>query len=272
MGKRAASRKASTFQNMNMDINIQKTLLITLVALLIVAAAGLGIYFWPKTAGKDQSNKSIQSRELTSREAIVKEYNKSNYKIVIPNAENYLKSNEKDLKMREILASSYLLTGNEKKSLAEYQQILESKPGDAETLYKIGVLLQRMGKQSEALSYLSRAVRAAPNVILFHAELARASANSNYYPNAIEEWKSVLNLLPPADKARATVLAEIANLYILQNDIVQAKGIIATGLSLDPDNETLRALDAKTGGPAQTAPAQPGQTAPGLPGVWSGEN
>lgn len=264
MGKRAASRKASTFQNINMDINLQKTLLITLAVLLVAIAIGLGLYFWPKTVGQDQADKNIQKPEITSKKAIIEEYNKSNYKNVIPGAENYLKSNKDDLKMREILASSYLLTGNSKKSLAEYQLILESKPSDAETLYKIGILQQRMGKQSEALSYLSRAVRAAPNVILFHAELARVSANSNYYPNAVEEWKSVLNLLPPADKARATVLAEIANLYILQDDLIQAKGIIATGLALDPSNETLRALEAKTGGPAQATP--------GLPGVWSGEN
>jgi hypothetical protein len=114
-------------------------------------------------------------------------------------------------------------------------------------------------------------------VILFHSELARADTRSKYYSNAIDEWKKVLNLLPPADKLRSSVLAEVANVFILQNDFVQAKGVIATGLSIDPNNEALKALESRTGGQIQglsssTAPTSSASSTSSNTGVGPGGN
>jgi len=250
LGRHAADRKQSTVRTM--DIRVSKYIWISLAVALTVCTVGLGIYLWPKGAPTDNGAQTqVAEKNDLSRKQIIDTYNKGDYKAVIPSLESFLAANKNDAQMREILASSYLLSGDNKRAGDEYQLLLKTKPNDAELLYKVGILLERTGRQNEAITYLNRAAQAAPNVILFHSEVARADTRAKYYDNAIDEWKKVLNLLPPADKLRSSVLAELANIYILQNDFVQAKGIIATGLSIDPNNETLKALESRTGGQIQ---------------------
>lgn len=239
-----------------MDIKTKKMLLISVAAFAAVLVIVLAVILWPKASGGNNTQKQAATVDITKPNDIVDAYNKGNYKGVIPGLERYMGTNKDDLKMRELLASSYFLTGDNKKALNEYREILKAKNEDPETLYKIGIVLEQTGRDKEGIEYLSRAVHASPNTLLFHTELARASVKGKYYANAIEEWKNVLKLLPASDKARANVLAEIANIYIVQNDYTQAKGIIATGLAIDPDNQTLKALEAKTGGQIQSSPAK----------------
>jgi len=265
LGRHAASsQKHSKFQSIG--ANMGKALWISLAVVFIILAIGFTIKVWPKGApveNKDSNNAS-QAVKVDKKE-IIEAYGKGDFKAVIPSLEKYLSRNPDDQEMREILASSYLLTGDKKHAFKEYEAILEAKPNDPETLYKIGIVLQHMDRTNEAITYLVRATQAAPNVILFRSELARANTKAKYYAEAIEEWKIVLNLLPAADKARASIFAEIANVYILQNEFLQAKEAIANGLALDPTNEALKTLEAKIGGQIQPAP-------PPGPGVGTGEN
>ncbi|WP_461373956.1 tetratricopeptide repeat protein [Candidatus Aquicultor sp.] len=250
LGRHAADRKQGTVKDM--DIRVSRYTWISLAVVLAICTIGLGIYLWPKGAPTDNGAQTqVTEKNDLDRKQIIDTYNKGDYKAVIPSLESFLAANKNDAQMREMLASSYLLSGDNKRASDEYQLLLKTKPNDAELLYKTGILLERMGRQNEAITYLNRAAQTAPNVILFHSEVARADTRAKYYDNAIDEWKKVLGLLPPADKLRSSVLAELANIYILQNDFVQAKGIIATGLSIDPNNETLKALESRTGGQIQ---------------------
>lgn len=245
--------------NIAEDNNLIKYLLIGIAVAVVVFAIGVGIFFWAKAPGSDIKPQTELSKEDKITEAqLIESYNKGDYAAVIPRMEEFVAENKGDLKVRDMLASAYLLTGNDKQALDEYQEILKIKPGDAEMLYKMGILLERTSRRNEAIAALSQAVQSAPNVSLFHAELARLNTKAKYYTEAIDQWKAVLNLLPAEEKSRADVFAEMANIYILQNDYVQARGIIVTGLGLDPDNDALKALKAKADD--QESSAQPGVT------------
>lgn len=276
LGRHAADRKQSAVKLP--DINVDyKYIWISLAVVLTLCIIGLGIYLWPKGKAVDTGAQTqvVEKNDL-NRKQIIDTYNKGDYKAVIPSLESFLAVNKNDATMREMLASSYLLLGDNKRASDEYEVLLKAKPDDAELLYKMGIVLERTNRHNEAVTYLNRAAQAAPNVILFHSELARADARGKYYDNAIDEWKKVLNLLPPADRLRSNVLAELANIYILQNDFAQAKGIIATGLSIDPNNEALKALESRTGDQAQGLPSSPSaasnSTGINTTGISSAEN
>lgn len=264
MGRRATSdRKRGIIQSIGASIS--KALWVALAIIFIIAAIGFVTQVWPKGTGavkKPVQNKASQSVKDSKKE-ITEAYSKGDFKTVVPKLEKYISDNPNDQEMREILAASYLLIGDNKRSLEEHQIILKAKPNDPETLYRIGVVLQHMDRTNEAITYLSRAAQAAPNIILFHSELARANSKAKYYAEAVEEWKIVLNLLPPADKARASAIAEIANNYILQNELTLAKEAIENGLAIDPTNEALKELESKVGEQTEQAGPRPRSSRPG---------
>lgn len=255
LGRHAANRKDGDARDSSINI---KNILWGLLAVVVVAATiFLGIRLWPASSSNQHKAQSDTMQSKLDEKRLIEAYNKGEYKAVIPDLQKLVESQEGNLEARDMLATSYLLTGDNKRALEEFEAILKLKPNDVEMLYKIGVLLQHTGRTNEAITYLNRATKAAPDVALFHSELARANTKAKYYADAIEEWKAVLNLLPPGDKARANVLAELADVYIAQNDLIQARGIIATGLALDPENEALKSIEAKIGGQIQGA-SQPG--------------
>lgn len=252
LGRHAANRKDGDARGYS--INIVNVLWGLLAVLIVIATIFLGIRLWPASSPNQSKAQNATAQGELDEKRLIEAYNNGEYKAVIPDLQKLVEGQEGNLKARDMLATSYLLTGDNKRALKEFEAMLKLKPNDAETLYKIGILLQRTGRTSEAITYLNRATKAAPNVVLFHSELARANFKAKYYADAIEEWKTVLNLLPPGDKARANVLAELAGVYVAQNDLIQARGVIATGLALDPENEALKSIEAKIGGQIQGAP------------------
>lgn len=232
---------------------------IGLAAALVVALVGLAVFFWLGASTDGTPDQGLSREDQITKSQLTESYDRGEYKAIIPRLEEFLAENN-DSKVREMLATSYLLTGSNKQALDEYQTLLKERPKDAELLYKIGILLEHTNRQNEAITYLGRAVQAAPNVALFHAELARLNTRAKFYANALDQWKMVLNLLPANDRSRADVLAEMANIYILQNDFTQAKGVIVTGLNLDPQNKALLALKDRVEGRNFATPAPSGES------------
>ncbi|HZD60268.1 MAG TPA: tetratricopeptide repeat protein [Anaerolineae bacterium] len=261
LGRHAASRKRGIIQSIGS--NVSKALWISLTVVFVISAAGLVVQVWSKGADDKKQVQSGASRsaEMSKRE-ILEGYARGDYKTIVPDLEEFISHNPNDQEMREILASSYLLTGNSERSLKEYQAILKAKPNDPETLYKTGVVLQYMGRTNEAIDYLGRATRAAPSIVPFHAELARANSSAKHYAEAVEEWKIVLNLLPLDDTSRASAIAEIANNYMLQGELVLAKEAVTNGLAVDPDNEALKELESKIGEQTETTPKSKSRRSP----------
>jgi tetratricopeptide (TPR) repeat protein len=215
-------------------------------ALIAIAAIAAIVYFvWPKTPSID-NNSQTDGGELTVTQ-ITTLYNSGDFDKASTALAKYLASNPNDLAMRDMLASSYMLVGKNKEAISEYETLLKSKQNDADILYKIGVIKQRLGKQQEAIAFLQQASEAAPDVLLIKIELARANTEAKVYDNAIEAWKASLKLLPENDKARVGIIAELANIYLIKADFEKAKDVLEEGLAIDPDNATLKSLEIKSG-------------------------
>ncbi|HEY3375433.1 MAG TPA: tetratricopeptide repeat protein [Candidatus Aquicultor sp.] len=259
------TRKPEPPEPMSLDISEErstgKIIAIMAVVAIVVLAIGAGIiYLITAPAPSKKQIAAVSKQDQITETQLIETYNKGDYKAVIPRMEMFTAAHKDNIKIRDMLASAYLLTGQIKQALDEYEAILKAKPNDAETLYKMGVLLEQTGRRNEAITTLDQATKAAPNVALFHAALARVDTKAKFYSQALDQWRAVLNLLPSNDTSRADVFAEMANIYILQNDVTQARGVIVTGLSLDPNNSTLKTLKATVDNQntSTPAPVQPG--------------
>jgi tetratricopeptide (TPR) repeat protein len=219
---------------------------VLLALIVIVAAAVAAFYLWPNSPAMDKTNISGED-ELTVTQ-ITNLYDEGKFEPAVKALVKYVASNPSDSNMREMLASSYLMTGKNSEAINEYETLLKAKPNDADLQYKIGIIKQKMDQQQDAIAYLKRASEASPNVLLFKIELARASTKAKQYEDAIKEWKSALDLLPENDGARVNIIAELANVYLIQTNFKEAQKILDKGLQIDPENTELKALVIKSGG------------------------
>jgi tetratricopeptide (TPR) repeat protein len=246
--ERGNAYDSSSLENMQEMRKDSKSRIKSIIAFAVIAVIVVGVivYFvWPRTPLLS-GNTTDDNGELTVTQ-ITNLYNEGKFGLAAPALSKYLASNPNDITMRDMLASSYLLIGKNKEAISEYKTLLKTKPDDADILYKIGVTLQRMGRRHEAIVYLSRASTASPKTILFRIELARANTKAKLYNNAIEEWKSILDLLPENDQTRVNIIAELANIYLIQANFNEAQKVLEQGLAIDPENTTLKALELKSG-------------------------
>jgi tetratricopeptide (TPR) repeat protein len=218
-----------------------------LLAFIVIAAAGTAaFYLWPDSRAMVKTSVSGED-ELTVTQ-ITNLYDEGKFEPATKALIKYVASNPSDQNMREMLASSYLMTGKNNEAIGEYETLLKAKPNDADILYKIGVIKQKADQQQDAIAYLKRASEASPSTMLFKIELARASTKAKQYDDAIKEWNAAMDLLQQNDKARVDIIAELANIYLIQTNFTQAQSVLESGLQIDPENTELKALVIKSGG------------------------
>jgi tetratricopeptide (TPR) repeat protein len=88
---------------------------------------------------------------------------------------------------------------------AKYEQVLAKTPDDPDTLNRLGQVLMRLERPSEALAPLSRAVALGPDVPRNHVNLARAATAAGNAGQAIEEYREAVRLLPTDFAIRYTL-------------------------------------------------------------------
>lgn len=249
MGKHAASKRSSIFSPRLWGI---------IGAVFVIAiTAGVTAYFiWPspESAPKARSEKRTYAKEEL-REA----YRKGEFKDLIPKLDAYLADHKNDYEARTMLASALVVTGNTSRAVKEYQSLVNAKPDNSDVLYQGGVAMGQLGRIKDAIDYLGRAAKAAPNVTLYHAELARLLAKDKQYDAALSEWQQVLSQTPADDRYRATVYAEMASIYVAKGQASAAKEIVDNGLQIDPQNDYLKAISDQI---AATQPAPASSVAP----------
>ncbi len=235
---------------------------VAVVAVLLVAGAG-GVAFYLRS-GKGKA--LTLPKAIGAKPAVKKTVSKAEIKRLIEQdkfekavglLETFLKEHPGDVEAKELLASAYVITGDPGNATKLYREILETNPRDAETLYRLGMLYQQSGTLGEAVKYLRQASDNEPTVLLYVSELAKALARADRVPEAINQWNKALTLLSATDVYRASVYAEIADLYLRQNQPAQAATAIASGLRIEPGNERLKSLQAKAQIPARPAVSQP---------------
>lgn len=77
-----------------------------------------------------------------------------------------------------------------------YEQQLAAQPDDAETLNKLGQLLERMGDADEAAVRFERAVALVPRKSDYRLNLARAASELGQWDRAVDQYREALRLLP----------------------------------------------------------------------------
>lgn len=77
-----------------------------------------------------------------------------------------------------------------------YEQQLAAQPDDAETLNKLGQLLERMGDADEAAARFEGAVALVPRKSDYRLNLARAASELGQWDRAVDQYREARRLLP----------------------------------------------------------------------------
>ena len=79
---------------------------------------------------------------------------------------------------------------------ADYEQKLASRPKDPDLLNKLGLVLQKMGRPSEAAARFDRAVALMPLEPTYRFNLARAAGELGQWDRAIDQYRETVRLRP----------------------------------------------------------------------------
>jgi tetratricopeptide (TPR) repeat protein len=91
------------------------------------------------------------------------------------------------------LARAMLKKGAPPAELAKtLRRVIELKPDYAEAHLQLGLVLEHMGQQIEALTELKKSVDLAPSLAEAHRVLGKAALTANDWPAAISEFSAVL--------------------------------------------------------------------------------
>lgn len=124
------------------------------------------------------------------------------------------------------------------------ERLLASKPGDAETLNKLGLTLERMGQVEAAVHRYEEAVRVDEKAWAYHFNLAHAASLQQDWKRAVDEYGAARDLAP-TDYATQYNLAvalhrmgnDIAAIPEFEKAIMMAPGVpefrLSLALSLD---------------------------------------
>lgn len=77
-----------------------------------------------------------------------------------------------------------------------YEQQLATRPDDAETLNKLGQILERMGNANEAVVRFERAVALGPLKSDYRLNLAHAAGELGQWDRAVDQYREARRLLP----------------------------------------------------------------------------
>ncbi len=98
-------------------------------------------------------------------------------------------------------AVAFHQTGNLAPAAQLYQQVLASRPDDADALHLLGVLHHQQGRHDRALELIGRAIAIRPTAADFHANLAEACRALGQFGRAADCCRTALRLKPAYPEA-----------------------------------------------------------------------
>ncbi len=180
--------------------------IIALGVALAVAALGLSYTVGRKATKTEKRASTNAKKEATNF------YRAGEYDRTIDKLSDYLKENPGDYEAQVLLTSAYIVTGKTAKAYKEAKKAYSMKKSP-DVGYQLAILADKLGEDTEAISYLKAAIKVRPGSIPFHTQLADFYFKYKKYDEAIAEWNAVLKLLPPDSPARAEVYAKLASAY-----------------------------------------------------------
>lgn len=212
--------------------------LLFLTVILLVAAI-IWQYLSPVKIWQVESRNPLEQMDLKKEATML--YKQSQLKEAIPKLEHLVQENPNDLKLREMLVSSYWQQGKLAAALKHNSILVKRQRYDADSLYRQGLLALQLNKFKTAVKYLEQAAEQSPNSSNYHAELARALTKDKQYDRAINEWEYVLDILASdSNAAKSLVWQQIADIYSMKGDKQKAIEAIKKGLEVNPNNEILK--------------------------------
>ena len=124
-----------------------------------------------------------------------------------------------DKEKTQIAAQKFVLKGDYKKAVKEYQKLIEASPKDTRLYLKVGDLYLKEGHSEKAVKEYFRA--------------AKIEEDDDLNQKAISIYKRVLSIDPKNTEA----LHKIANLYLKEGLIGSAKGYYQGILRIRPDDQ-----------------------------------
>ena len=113
-----------------------------------------------------------------------------------------------------------------------FQQVVATRPDDAEGYYNLGTLDLRRRNFSAARKYLQQALKLKPNYPEAWNNLGMIAAQEGVVDQAIQNFRQALRLRP----SYATVLLNLGNLYRRQQSFVEAEDCLKRAVDLQPND------------------------------------
>lgn len=113
-----------------------------------------------------------------------------------------------------------------------FQQVIATKPGDADAYYNLGTLYLRQNSPQPAKENLEQATNLRPNYAEAWNNLGMLAAQQGDYGEAIRNFRQSLQLRP----AYSTALLNLGNVYRRQGDLAQAESVLKRAYNSEPSN------------------------------------
>ena len=131
----------------------------------------------------------------------------------------------------KILARIYEQEGGMRKAIDEYVKVLDIKKNDYNSYYKISVLLNELGKKTEATQMLETLLKNRPQTLEASNLLGRIYLEENEYKKAVEVYNSATKYNPN----NAKLYYELGICYSKINDFNIAKSCFQKAIETNKD-------------------------------------
>ncbi|MGI4755617.1 MAG: FG-GAP-like repeat-containing protein [Janthinobacterium lividum] len=113
-----------------------------------------------------------------------------------------------------------------------FQQVIATRPDNAEGYYNLGTLSLRRNNFPQARTYLQQTLKLKPDYPEAWNNLGMMAAQEGHAEEAIRNFQQSLQLRP----GYAVALLNLGNVYRRQGDVVKAKDALTRALLLQPDD------------------------------------
>jgi tetratricopeptide (TPR) repeat protein len=157
-------------------------------------------------------------------------------RLPLPELERRAEAGQLDFRGAFVLASRLMDAGRLAEAEPLLRKLIEADRDHAEAYAKLGTLLARTGRQSEAFQVLTLAVNRLPDRVEPHLALADLYLSRHAWPQAIRELQAALRL----DSSRDAAWYQLSSCYDELAQPARAQEAIERATRLAPKNDTYR--------------------------------
>lgn len=182
-------------------------------------------------SGTETSDPTADSTRSLARRHIVRLWKRTGQLAeALPPLEKKLRKSPPDLEAGRLLAEAYIATRADQRAIETLNEVLESSPGDRNSLLLLESVHTRSGHHKEAISVLERLVQADPRRAReYYERMARAAAARNDRTRALQYAELAVQKNPTDPAAQAS----LGDLYLSQGRFEEAEAAYRRALAQD---------------------------------------